>query len=190
MHVDHRPAALRLITGDRVEETAEAQRDPGFDAPAPKARPSDRCEPWPTDDDDRLTSLAGAAAELGVSLDLAVIVVVERSLVADDLVDRARDEIVERLDAEAAKAFVAIELSEPLSAYLCALTSYDRAAARLLPRLIALPMRLTERIGAQGPTARLDAALLKSALSWERAAVLQGRTMSEWATLKALELAG
>lgn len=181
---------LRLVAGDRVEEAVEARRDPGFEAPAPTARPSERCEPWPVDDQGCLRSLAAAAVELGVSVELASVVVVERSLLADDLSARGFDEISARLDAEAARASVTIELSESLSAYLCALSSHDRGTSRSLPRLIALPMRLTERIGADGGAARLDAMLLASALSWERAAVLEGRTMSEWATLKALELAG
>ena len=188
---DKRPAALRLVAVDRAEETAEAtRRDPGFDAPAPTARPSERCEPWPVEDEHRLGSLAAAADELGVSLELAVVVVVERSLLANDLAARRIDGIAARLDAEAAHASVTIELSEPLSAYLSALLSHDRGVSRSLPRLITLPMRLTERIGAEGPAARLDATLLQSALHWERAALLEGRTMSEWATLKILELAG
>jgi hypothetical protein len=188
---DSRSGALRLVAGDRAEETADAaRRDPGIDAPTPTARPSERCEPWPVGDQHRLRSLAAAAAERGISLELAIGVVVERSLLADDLAARRLDEVAARLDAEAAHASVTIALSEPLSTYLCALTSHDRGASRSLPQLIALPMRLTERIGASGPAARLDATLLQSALSWERAAVLEGRTMSEWATLKALELGG
>lgn len=186
-----RPAALRLVAGKRAEATADTARaarsDPGFDAPAPMSRPSERCEPWPVEDQ-HLRSLAAVANELGVSLELAIVVVVERSLLGDDLAARGLDKIAARLDAEAAHASVTIELSEPLSAYLAALTGRGRGASRSLPRLIALPMRLTERIGADGPAARLDETLLQSALSWERAAVLEGRTMSEWATLKALEL--
>jgi len=182
------PLVLRLVAGDRAEETAETRHDAGFDAPAPTARPSERCEPWPVDDQGRLRSLAAAAAERGVSLELAAIVVVERSLLADDLAARGHEEMAVRLDAEAARASVTIELSEQLSAYLCALSGHNRDGSRSLPRLIALPMRLTERLGTEGGAARLEAPLLESALRWERAAVLEGRTMSEWATLKVLEL--
>ena len=57
-----------------------------------------------------------------------------------------RDELDDQLDAEAMVARFAVELSEPLSAYLAALSGRPRVKAGSLPRVLALPMRLTERI--------------------------------------------
>ena len=49
--------------------------------------------------------------------------------------------------------------------------------------VLVLPMRLTERLGSRAPASLLDVALLHSAVAWERAAVLAGHTMTEWALL-------
>ena len=109
-------------------------------------------------------------------------------LVAQDLAAYGRDELTGLLDAAAGRARVAIELSEPLSAYFAALSPRRQGEEGSLPQVLALPMRLTERIGVRGGCLRLEAALLASALAWERAAVLEGRTMSEWAFVMALGL--
>lgn len=178
---------LRLVTAIEAEEATPVERT-GFDAPPPSARPSERLEAWPLDEDPFARGLAEAAVRRGVSFQLAAALVVERSLLQEDLAKQGLSRMLERLDEEAVRASVEIELSEPLSAYLRALSSRERQPTRAQPRLVALPMRLIERIGGAGPGQRLDAALLESAFLWERAAVLAGRTMSEWATLKTLEL--
>lgn len=186
-----RPAttALSVVSADSSEAVGAERFERGFEAPTPTARPADRCEPWPVDDGMQLRALAAAAATGGISLELAAVVVVERALLAGELAGRGVDELAGRLDGEAARARVAVELSEPLSAYLGALSGRRRGgAAGPLPRLLVLPMRLTERILARRGPPQLDAVLLPSALAWERAAVLEGRTMSEWAAVKALEL--
>jgi hypothetical protein len=176
---------LRLVTSGRDDGLGDWEQ--GFNAPPPAARPSDRCEPWLVEVTQELRALAQAAAALGISPTLAAVLVVERWLVASDLEGQDLESLVPELDAEAAKARVTIELSEPLSAYLVALAGgVDRAA--VLPPVLALPMRLTERIVARGRVPELDPALLKSALLWERAAVLSGRTMGEWAALTVLAL--
>lgn len=178
---------MRVVTGDRSEGVGAERFERGFEAPTPTARPADRCEPWPVEDEPQLRALAAAAAG-GISLELAAVLLVERALLASELAAHGVDELADRLDAEAARATVAVELSEPLSAYLFALSGRGRGAAGSLPRVLALPMRLTERILSRQGRPQLDAALLSSALAWERAAVLEGRTMSEWAAVKAFEL--
>jgi hypothetical protein len=173
----------------RVEpEPSGAVERARFDAPPPSARPSERLEPWTLSEDRRARALGVAAAKLDVPFQLAAAVVVERSLLRDDFAALGLNHMLDRLDEEAAQAIVAIELSEALSAYLRALAGCARQPSRAHAHLAALPMRLIERIGSVGPVPHLDETLLESALLWERAAVRAGRTMSEWATLKALEL--
>jgi hypothetical protein len=181
-------AALWLVPGDGNEVENAERFERGFEAPAPTARPADRCEPWPVEDSSRLHALAAAAAACGVSTELAAILVVERALLASDLAAHGLNEVLPRLNAVARHASVAVELTEPLSAYLRALSGRTRTAAGSLPQALVLPMRLTERILARQGRPRLDEALLPLALAWERAAVLEGRTMSEWAVVKLLEL--
>jgi hypothetical protein len=179
---------LQLVSRDCGASLRAELFERGFEAPMPTARPADRCEPWPITERAQVHALAIAAARYGVSLELAAVLVVERALLAGELAEHWRHELDDRLDAEALEARVAVELSEPLSAYLAALSGHTRVEARSLPRMLALPMRLTERILARQGQPQLDAALLTSALAWERAAVLEGRSMSEWAALKALAL--
>lgn len=178
--------ALRVVDGEGREAVGEFDR--GFEAPLPTTRPADRCEPWSIEEGPELRALA-AAASGGVSFGLAAVLVVERRLLAVELATHGLDaELARRLDADAACAKVTVELSASLSAYLAALSGQDRDPAGSTPRFLALPMRLTERILALQVRPQFDAALLPSAVIWERAAVLEGRTMSEWAALKVLEL--
>ncbi len=179
------PQPLYLVTGDAGSHPEPTAR-PGWGGPPPVARPGDRCEPWPLDDR-AAAPLARTAADLGVAFELAAVVTVERSLLAEDLETVGLSDATATLDVAARAATVTGELSEPATAYLLAL---DRSmSARPRPRnILVLPMRLTERVGLVAPESRLDAALLPSAIAWERAAVVAGRTMTEWAAL--LLLAG
>ncbi len=168
---------LHLVAGG----VASLDARPGWDAPPPVARPADRCEPWPLDDR-AAAPLARAAADLGIAFELAAVVTVERSLLRDELRALGLGDAPPALDTAARAATVTGELSEPLSAYLCAL---DRSMqGRAHPRnVLVLPMRLTERMGSVAPALRLDVALFPSAIAWERAAVVAGLTMTEWALL-------
>ena len=178
---DDRP--LQLLAGG----AASLDTRLGWDGPPPVARPADRCEPWPIDGG--LTPpFARAAADLGIAFELAAVVTVERSLLGEELECLGLEDARGTLDCNARVAAVTGELSEPLSAYLGALDRSLDARAHPRSRLV-LPMRLTERIGPAGPASRLDVALLPSAIAWERAAVLAGRTMTEWALLVLAERA-
>jgi hypothetical protein len=171
---------LKLVVGGAAAFAEEVSSSSTWDAPLPTARPADRCEPWPISNDDA-TPLLRAAGVFGVAFELAAIVTVERSLLRDDLQALEVDGFESELDTAARAATVTCELSAPLSAYLQALDRGPKARKR--PRhVIALPMRLTERLGSQSCVGvHLDPALLPSAIAWERAAVLAGHTMSEWA---------
>ena len=153
--------------------------DPLWYGPPPVSRPADRCEPWPIDDQ-AAAPLAAAAADLGVAFELAAVITVERSLLGEELLSLGFVDPPPLLDAAARIAAVTRQLSEPVSAYLGALSR--STGPRRHPRgFLVLPMRLTERLLSSDPASRLDPILLPSAVAWERAAVLSGRSMTEWA---------
>ena len=179
---------LQLVEEDGSSTSRIDRFERAFEGPAPMARPADRCEPWPINDASSLRALAVAAAKCGVALELAAVLVVERALLTAELAPHGLGDLADRFDAEAACARVTFELSGSLSAYLAALSGRDRSGGAMLPSILALPMRLSERILAREGRPQFDATLLASALAWERAAVLEGRTMSEWAAVKTLEL--
>jgi hypothetical protein len=184
----HSPPKLRVVATSIAGSGSEPREKRGFEAPSPTARPSERCEPWPVEADQELESFAAATREAQIPLGLAVIVVVERALAGEDLDARGLSTLAAELDQQAVEARVTVELSAAQSAYLGALSGRDATTKRALPRFVVLPMRLTERLCPEGPVPRLEPSLLASALAWERAAAVAGRTMSEWAALKALEL--
>jgi len=173
---------LRLLAGEAPESS-----DAGWDAPLPTARPADRCEPWTLVSSEGAAALAAAAAEERIDFLLATVLVVERSLVEEDLRYGGLGTTLPILDRTASKARVRIALSEPMSVYLRTLEGAATAASSMRES-VRIPMRLTERVAERTLERLLDARMLRSALAWERAAVLSGRTMSEWALLQALSL--
>jgi hypothetical protein len=166
-----------------VHGTTAVEHNRRFEGPLPCTRPGDRVEPWPVRDD-VLRAIAAAARSCRLPTETAAVLVVERALLADD--DLAVGNVdASVLDAAAATARVVLALSEPQSAYLATLRGGRTSNDASLPRLIPIPMRLTERIS--GDVERLvRPELLGSALAWEQAAVLAGRTMAEWALRAAL----
>ena len=188
---EDRIGTLRLLTNDELTESPTLSGG-GFDGPLPESRPSDRLEPWIIGVQ-TAADFAAAAIELGVPFQLAAIVVVERTLAEADLEACGAAGVIRHLDATAQASAVALELSEPQSAYLRALSRplserlVGSSRESRLRRSVALPMRLTERIGAADIDQLLKSDAIASALAWERAAVLEGRTMSEWAALRALQ---
>ncbi|HST40086.1 MAG TPA: hypothetical protein VLK58_11280 [Conexibacter sp.] len=167
-------------------------------------RAGDRHEPWTLPAGDALHALADAAATAGVEFELAVRLCVERALVREDL--RAAGADVARLDALAAAAVVAAPVDAADCAYLRRLTRREPAPQRRTlgdAVIVGLPARLSARLLAALPAltgeepdgaaaAALDDLLadanadVASALAWEIAAVLDGRTISEWAPLAAM----
>jgi hypothetical protein len=116
-------------------------------------------------------------------------VVVERALLETELGRLRLSSLIPALDERAKASQVTLALAEPQRAYLRALTtSRCGSATDETPALVALPVRLTDRIAASALDACLCPELLDSALAWERAAVASGQTMSEWAAFAALEM--
>ncbi len=84
------------------------------------------------------------------------------------------------MNQRAQNAQVSMELSPASADYLRALSS--RAAEPPEPlSTLRLPMRLSDRVLRFGLTDLLRVELLGSAIHWERASLLAGQTMSEWA---------
>jgi hypothetical protein len=149
-------------------------------------RAGDRHDPWTFAATPRLRALAAAAAALGVDLSLAVRVVIERELALGDLHALAVDPAP--LDGIARAAHVDRALDAASAAYVRRLSGGDGAEPRALGEqvTIGLPLRLSTRLSRAGALDALLGDAVGDALAWELAAVMQGRTISEWAALTAL----
>lgn len=174
--------SLRLIPG----EAPAAFDPPGWNGPPPSARPGDRCEPVHKLDLALQEKVRREAVEAGIDPPLALILCVEQALVLRDL--GTDDELIARFDAAAAISRVRAELSRATSAYLSALrpTSDNAARSRGASGAWRLPVRLGDRVAPADLAWLVETGSLNAAIAWERAAVLEGRTMGEWATLVAL----
>lgn len=155
-------------------------------------RAGDRNDPWVIPAGAALRALAEAARAHGVDLELAVRVTAECALVCDDLAAAGVSEL-ELLDVAAAEAGVDGPVDSATADYLRRLScraGQAGGASRARPLgdavTVGLPVRLAARLLRADLDVLLAAAPLERALAWEVAAVLSGRTMSEWAPLTAL----
>lgn len=149
-------------------------------------RAGDRHEPWTLPASPALERLADTAHAAGVEFELAARLAIEHALACADL--RALGIAPAALDAAAAGERVAGELDAADCAYLRRLTQRREVARRDDGELVCvgLPARLTARLLQADLDALLAAAAVEQALAWEIAAVVSGRTISEWAPLTAL----
>jgi hypothetical protein len=178
----------RLVSSNDSNTPPRSEDRARFDGPPPRARPGDRLEPWPASVTAR-APLAEAATREGINPDLAAILIVERTLLDEDFTRRGLDGLVPALDTRARSTVVEVVLSEAQRAYLRAICKQRIVQLQDGTRhLLAIPMRLTERITADTLDEHLRCELLPSAILWERAAVATGRTMSEWAAFAAHDL--
>jgi hypothetical protein len=131
-----------------------------------------------------------AAADANVDLELAVTLALERELTLVDAQTVGLADAFARpyLNRCAAEARVTRALTGPLSSYLRVLTG--RAVAPAPLDRITLPVRLYPRVLAIRLSDALAPESLVEALAWERAAVLSGRLMSEWALIHLCQLSG
>jgi hypothetical protein len=148
------------------------------------ARPSDRCEPWTPTDASLVADIRAVAGSTSIDANLAAVLIVERSLLNLELQSLSLPRVTSRLDAQAKEALVEMELTAASADYLRALTCSATATGAPAGAL-KLPMRLSDRILRFGLDQLVRPNLLKSAISWERASVLSGQTMSEWAFSRA-----
>jgi hypothetical protein len=152
-------------------------------------RPTDALEPWRVEVGTGLRQLAARATAAGLALDTAAAVVIERALVTRE---RALDpDVLLDLDRRAQLSRPGIGLCAATAAYLRELgnVANDSVALRARTVVIALPARLNDRIRSPERLPELmDPAALSAALAWERAAVANGWTLTEWALAQLLEL--
>src|SRR5260221_11821273 len=104
---------LHVVQADRIDGDPD---EPRVDRPLPRARPSARLEPWPSSAPAR-KALAHAARERCVAFETAAVVVVERSLLDNELARRGLAPLTPVLDEAARAAKVEFALAEPQRAY-------------------------------------------------------------------------
>jgi hypothetical protein len=129
---------------------------------------------------------------LRVSVDLAVAVTLERSLAAADLAG-AGIEIVARLDALAVDVRPSGAVGGATALYLRQLSGgerRERGSPRNRVGPFSLPGRLVARLASLDGEAvpGLLEGDLELSIAWERAALLEARTVGEWASLKAVDV--
>jgi hypothetical protein len=152
-------------------------------------RPGDRHASLPLNEiaADVLRAVCQQAAAAGIPAELALSLALQRVLVESDLRgslgDRA-DATIAALDREAASAHVEGAVSDEYAAYVRALST--AAPYRTLAGTAPMPVRVLERLDAGELPRLIDAGRVPSALAWERAAAISGRTMAEWAAFAAL----
>lgn len=149
---------------------------------APTTRPTERHEAWSLEQVE-IGDLAEEAVRLEIDLGVACSVVVERR---DLIATVADDALVHWLNDRAWIARPVIALSAPSSAYLRSLhgnsLAVDRSRRQLKLDRVAMPARLNDRLlTLWPPSPDLEGDELKPALQWERASVMAGMTMTEWA---------
>lgn len=136
--------------------------------------------------DAALKRVADRADLLGLHFDTAVGVVVERELLELELAAWSHGAAA-RLDERAREARVEVELDAAASSYLAMLGLCNADASEATRPFggelsCLLPGRLWTRLSAGGaPPVAIRGCLLDDAIAWERAAVLAGFTMTEWA---------
>ena len=132
-------------------------------------------------------SVARTAASHGVSLDVALTLLLERALAAEEL-STVDPTLLSSLDACAAAVRPDSALDGASALYLRQLAGGNSSAVGSSPGPQLIPVRVAARVQhADGRRiAELLAGDLALAISWERAAILEHRTMGEWACSQAL----
>lgn len=170
---------LRLVTSN--EPKNPQPREPR-QLTAPTTRPTERHEAWSLERVE-IEALAEEAVGLEIDLGVACSVVIERR----DLIATVGDDaLVQWLDDRAWIARPVIALSAPSSAYLRSLNGNSLAEVRSTRQMkldrVAMPARLNDRLlRLWPPSPDLEGVELGPALQWERASVMAGMTMTEWA---------
>jgi len=191
---------LRLV--DRGPPEPASGLGPAVGQPRPPSRarrrlapgrPWDQLAAWWPPEHPAATGLVNHARASGIAPEIAFAVTLERSIAVGDLA-RAGIEMVPELDALASDARPAGPIGGSASLYLRQLSAgaRERDGSRSAHGPFALPGRLVARL-AHIEREALPGLLegdLGCSLAWERAALLQARTICEWASLQALALSG
>jgi hypothetical protein len=157
-----------------------------------RCRPGDRRQTVRLGSDPTVDEFVRAAADAGLGVDQAVAIVAEHHLVLTDAdaLDLPRTQTRSQLSTAARSAHTKLPLSPAAAAYLRELGTRSISRVPSGAVMVAFPARLIERMPPCVVATTLDPAAITEALAWERAAVLAGRTMSEWALFVLLASVG
>ena len=154
-------------------------------------RPWDELAPWWAPEHVDTRRLASVSSELGISFDIAVTVTIERSLAVRELTP-LRDDLVDEIDGRARSARTRQALGGAAAVYLRQLAgTQTRQMTTSVPvGPLSIPARLTARLVQMDAQETIEFLQgdLTLALAWERAAILESRTIGEWAATQALRL--
>lgn len=171
--------ALRLLASDPLPSPPAASDL--LDAHVAR-RPGEMHESIPLDDATS-AKVASQAASWGVNMDVAATVLLEAGLAVSDL--RSEGSVPVGVDGPPQMALTAAH-----AAYVRSLTvgRQSRRQTTGHSTSVAVPVRLIPRLANQSVDHLLDVVDLGVAISWEVAAVGEGRTMAEWVFLRALNV--
>lgn len=188
---------LRLVDAEPSVCARTSALGPAVGVPAPDlrrprihpGRPWDELEPVWLPTALQVRQLREAACVAGISVDLAVSLVLERALAVSD-VARIDAELVVHLDRVASVAGPVRCLGGTAAGYLRQLTGGAPSQRAPLDRPVLIPGRVAMRLaGVSGhQLAELLHGEVPLAVSWERAAILAGRTIGEWAAWETTRL--
>jgi hypothetical protein len=136
-------------------------------------------------DEEQRFALERAAQQAGLPTGITGRLLIEAALVSEDLASLCATAAAERLDAAAARARVRRRLSAAEADYL----RHLRHPTGLRQTLLTVPVRLIGRLDEIDIGAALGGDPVRAA-AWEIAALLDGRTMLEWALAAVLRGAG
>jgi hypothetical protein len=150
-----------------------------------RGRPCDQLDRWPVSpaSSDRLRA---AARELGLAVGTAGCLLAERGLLLQELGSKDAA-LADVLDARAKRTTVRRPLSYASAVYLRSLSVSVEPTDGRDDRMIRLPRRLTDRLATAGGPELLLAGDIDQARRWERAAVAEDLTMTEWAEAALLD---
>jgi hypothetical protein len=176
-----RQPPLRLIDSE-IEFDIEFQTT--------RSRPGEAREPLEVDTDGHLETFFAEAHRVGLPLETAIALALERRIALDDLVAVRFPErtAIEYLDAAAAVTRPRHELGGAMSSYLRLLGTPQCSSRSVRPKcaLVPVPLRVYARAVHMDLSHALVAEAPAQALAWERAAVLETRTLLEWALMTVL----
>lgn len=174
-------SGLHLVEGNQ-EPVTSAPATPEIKVVAVAQRAGDRHEPWTLPRSPITERLQVNAARAGLDFELAARICIEAALTSAALRSIGVDARV--LAQQAIR--VGRELDDRDAAYLRRLTQRTAYPPTHHGLVVGLPVRLTVRLLAEDLEQLLDRADVEEARSWEISALLDGRTIGEWAPLAVL----
>lgn len=150
-----------------------------------RGRPSDQLDRWPVSQA-KSGRLRATAREIGLAVGTAGCLLAEHGLLLRELGGN-EGALADALDARAERVTVRRPLSYASAVYLRSLSVSVEPSDGRSDRVIRLPRRLTDRLAAAGGPELLLAGDLDQARRWERAALAEDLTMTEWAEAALLD---